>query len=66
MSSPNKMYQLIKHILGYVDDKGQYSNDWNDERESMVHGVLCAWLICARFHSIRHALIDAGSLIIFH
>ena len=21
MSSPNKMYKLIKHILGYVDDK---------------------------------------------
>ena len=24
MSSPNKMYQLIKHSLGYVDDKRQY------------------------------------------
>ena len=32
MSSPNKMYQLIKHSLGYVDDKRQYSNDWNDKK----------------------------------
>ena len=28
MSSPNHLYQLTKHILGFVDDKRQYSNDW--------------------------------------
>ena len=27
ISSPNQLYQLKKHVLGFVDDKRQYSND---------------------------------------
>ena len=27
VSSPNQLYQLTKHILGFVDDKQQYSNN---------------------------------------
>ena len=30
MNSPDKKIQSIKYILGFVDDKRQYSNDWNN------------------------------------
>ena len=30
MSNPNQLYQLTKHILGFVNDKRQYSNDWKE------------------------------------
>ena len=36
MSSPNKLYQLTKHILGFVDDKRQYSNDWKEINLSKI------------------------------
>ena len=36
MSSPNKLYQLEKHILGFVDDKRQYSNDWNEHKIATI------------------------------
>ena len=29
MNSPDKKLQWIKHILGFVDDKRQYANEWN-------------------------------------
>ena len=34
MSSPNRMYKLIKHILAYIYiyDKRQYSNDRNNNK----------------------------------
>ena len=36
MSSPNQLYQLTKHILGFVDDKRQYSNDWNKNKLATI------------------------------
>ena len=29
-SSPNRLYQLTKYIIGFVHDKGQYYNDWKE------------------------------------
>ena len=36
LSSPNQLYQLTKHILGFVDDKRQYSNDWNENKLATI------------------------------
>ena len=36
MSSPNQLYQLTKQILGFVDDKRQYSNDWNENKLATI------------------------------
>ena len=30
MNSPNKKIKWIKYIMGFVDDKRQYANDWNN------------------------------------
>ena len=32
ISSSDQLYQLTKHILGFVDDKRQYSNEWNENK----------------------------------
>ena len=30
ISTPNKDTTYIKHILGFIDDKTQYANDWKN------------------------------------
>ena len=30
INSPDKKIQWIKHILGFIDDKRQHANDWNN------------------------------------
>ena len=36
MSSPNQLYQLTKYVLGFVDDKRQYSNDWKENNLAKI------------------------------
>ena len=49
MNSPDKKNQWIKHIIGFVDDKRQYANDWNKSNLTNFLKKGTLYFMCVHF-----------------